>query len=280
VLRWQLARRGLGLVALGYAYNGLLATIDAGWTADVVLRADVLHAIGLSLAGVALLGLSPASRSVTPIDLSSLRARSLVVAVSALAVCPIASRAAGELTGSFRYAVAPLVHVPGVTRMSLVPLVTWAAVGAALGAHWRTITPRWLAGLGGALIAGGAAATLAAEASGTTPAHTNYAIVWNACDLLGRALCVLALGLWLARHATSGKAWLSHLGRGSLLVYCVHLPFCYGRMSRGVARALSMTTATLALALLFAGCFAAVFIRERLRSPSARATPAGLARGP
>jgi hypothetical protein len=56
------------------------------------------------------------------------------------------------------------------------------------------------------------------------------------------------------------------LGRHSLFVYGLHLPFCYGLFGRPLRRQLDMLSATLWLLALLSLCTAAVWARERLRT--------------
>ncbi|MFI5307509.1 MAG: hypothetical protein ACHQ53_09165, partial [Polyangiales bacterium] len=101
------------------------------------------------------------------------------------------------------------------------------------------------------------------------PARTNFAIVPNAVDLFGRALLLMALGLWLAPRL---PVWLRSiavaLGRRSLVLYVLHLPLCYGRLARPFAHRLSMPQATLGLMLLVLACATLARLAERSRAPA------------
>jgi len=273
-LRTALSRRGLGLFAGGYAFSLACAVLDGGLRADTLLRADVLHAIGLSLALIAWLGLSPAEPD-AGVDTRTLARRSAWLAVVLVSSCPWLSRLGASTTGVLRYALASLIDVPGVTRMALVPLGCFVAMGVPLGSwlaakagHARPseLSVRALLPLGAlASVLGWTAQSLLAKV-GIVAAHTNLAIVSNIVDLFGRALLVLALGLWLApRLPARLHAVAVALGRRSLLIYVLHLPLCYGRLARPIAHRLSMAPATFAFALLVIACCALAWIVESPR---------------
>ncbi len=274
-LRAALIRRGLGLVLLAYAYSALGAVFDHGTNLPTLLRADVLHAIGLSVATLAFLGL-PRSGDVSPAVLRQLRGRAVVIGLLSWLACPPLSQLGHDLHGPMRFLAAPFVEVPIVTRMPLIPLLGWAAAGAALPLMAAS-RAAWV-GIATAAL-GGITFYAAVHVAGLPSARTSYAIVPNATELVGRALCMLALGLALVgRIGERAERTLVSLGRHSLLVYALHLPFCYGLMARPFQHTLSMSDATLALVLLTLGCIAVSVLADGYaasRRSQARTTQLG-----
>jgi hypothetical protein len=79
-------------------------------------------------------------------------------------------------------------------------------------------------------------------------------VIPNALDGLARALCVLALGvLCVGLLPRALGTPLSALGKCSLWVYALHLPFCYGRLAAPLRGGLDLGSATVALLLLCCG---------------------------
>jgi len=246
---------GLRILGTGYALSIGYALMDGARAPQILLRADVLHTIGLSLAIMALAGLG--------------RFRSLSGAGAALTllpvlVCPFLTRLGAELSGPSRYLWALLIDVPDVTRMPVVPLLSFCATGSLLGL-WLVRSAgqaspafgRALCGLGAILLCLGLVGTVWVKAQGIPMSRAHFSIVFNVLDLDGRAFVAIGLSLiatpWLGR----ARPILSACGRHSLFIYGLHLPFCYGAPSRMLKRALSMQTASLLVLLLCAACIAA-----------------------
>jgi hypothetical protein len=213
--------------------------------------------------------------------------RGTLLMLAVLLACPLLSRLAAHVAGPGRYPLALLVDVPRISRMPLIPLLAWASAGLALAGALGRISPRTLALAAlTAAISGNLGQRAYVALSGQLAARTNLGIVFNAVDLLGRALCVLALGLWLApRLAGAAHSALQRLGRHSLLVYMLHLPFCYGRLARPLSHALMLPAASLVLVALVLACSAVAWLTPRVsaawrRSPSASRAPADPARDP
>ncbi len=284
-VRRGLVMRGARLVLAGYALSAGCAVLDGGLRLDTVLRADVLHAIGLSLALLAGLGLREPRAGDN--GLRSLARAAAVLGLLAWLSCPWLSRLGGRLGGPVRYAAALFIDVPGVTRMPVVPLLAWASAGVLLGlslARLHGDTTRvqgWAlrAGLPSGLLAcalGAGAQSLLGASLALVPARTNVGIYPNALELGGRALLLLVVATWLApRLGPRLRAPLLAMGRHSLLLYVAHLPFCYGRLARPFARALSLPQASLGVLLLLFACAALALGLERARRVRA-ARPARL----
>lgn len=265
-LRGKLVRRGLEIVLWGYAVSLAYLLLDGRFAVPSLLRADILHAIGLSIATCALVLLG--SRSAV---------RPVVVALGALAAGPLFAWAGGASTvPSFLAPLASLfVDVPPYTRFPLFPLVVFAVVGLLVG--------RWLARPHGArsslvwiAIAVGLAALAAlltiatrsaVEVIGGALTRAHPAVALNVLDGSARALAVLALGL--AMEARS-PAWLVRLGRASLFAYAFHIPFCYARLARPLKHRFDMLEATALVVVLVALTLLAVLARDAIRGRFAR----------
>lgn len=261
-LRRVLVQRGLTIVAYGYLVSLAYALIDGSHGLDTLLRADVLHVIGLSIAA---LGLG-AGRLPWVVAL----------AVIPIALCPWLSPLGAHAHGPWRYFFALFVDVAPVTAMPFVPLASWAAIGAlAAMAMLRTKS----AGRAGAsigflsLLAIGSVAVAAIAYAVMSlllavyggPLSRAHPAVWaNAIDLAARGLLVLAIGA-LASLRAPLRAAVIRFGRGSLVAYVVHIPFCYGRFGeplRGQLDPLSASAIGLALVAL---AWLAVWTRDELR---------------
>ncbi|MCB9660718.1 MAG: DUF1624 domain-containing protein [Sandaracinaceae bacterium] len=223
--RRELTRRG-GLVLLsGYALNLLYGLMDGARTIGELLRFDVLHVIGAS---ILLLGALLPGRARPTLTASALVALWLVPS-------PWLQRAGQRAPDGVRLLLVPFVDISPYTKMPLLPLAAWCALGAAC-AQVTLRAPRVVAAMALPLAV---AAHLGTEAWAALPGVTlarTHPIVWlNAVDLAARALVVIGLVLAAtARHAGPSRAqapWLA-LGTGSLRVYALHLPFAYGALGR------------------------------------------------
>lgn len=258
-VRRAIALRGLRLIALGYALNAAYALLDGGLSDPAtVLRADVLHAIGASMVLVAVLALG------RPLALAVGLALVIVVA------CPWLSRLAAGATGPFAYALAPFVHVDGISQFSVIPLAALCLAGlmvarADAGPAPPTFAALGVIGLGLALAGSSATAGLLHAFPGPlAPGH--IAVLPNAVDGLGRALIVLALGGLVPAGARDA---LALLGRHSLALYALHIPFCYGRLGAPLRGQLDLAQASLAFALLAASAVA--FLKLAQKRPAGTA---------
>ncbi|HJK94523.1 MAG TPA: heparan-alpha-glucosaminide N-acetyltransferase domain-containing protein [Polyangiaceae bacterium LLY-WYZ-15_(1-7)] len=282
-VRRALVRRGLQVVAYGYAVNLAYALIDGAEGLHTYLRADVLQVIGLSIAAAAALGL----RGEGPVDPRAFVRRNLLLGAAVTLACPALARLGPHVPEALAPLVAPVVDVAPYTRMPFVPLFAWLAFGAAAGA-WllarRDGTPASrragtrpsallaLGALGLALALAGHYGTPAlVDALGGTLSRRHPAVWLNVLDLAGRGLLVLAAGagLSLALPAAPRRA-LVRLGRGSLVAYVLHVPFCYGVLGGDLVGGADMARATLWLGPLIAFSWGAVYVRDALRDRLAR----------
>ena len=269
-LRKRLLRRGLGLVLAGYGLSALLALIDGVPSVAVLLLADVLHVIGLSIALASLLPMRSARAFVTS---------TLVLGAVMTAACPFIPVL--HLRAPFDVVAGLFVDAPPVTRMPLVPLFAWFAAGA-LAAHlmWRMRGDDTFASVAGAsqrFLLGMLASALVLSVAGwfamawlaerfPAPISRQHPAIWaNVIDLAGRGLLVLALGALLApRLPRRLRRALVVLGQGSMTAYIVHLPFCYGRLAAPM-RGATMAQALMGIAMLTLVAYGAVWLRKRLR---------------
>ena len=275
-VRRSVITRGLEVVAWGYATNVAYALLDGFDSADTILRADVLHVIGLSIAIFAALAIrgTPASRP------RAILAWSAGLFVVPTLSCPWLSPLGGSLNGPWRVIVGLFVDVPSVTRMPFVPLVAWFALGVFVTALIRRTAGARAAIAGGSdrvLLALGALALLVAvlaargteawvEQSGAALSRAHPAVWLNVIDLGARGLLVLAVAALLSPRLPSlSSRLLVRLGQGSLYAYIAHIPFCYGRLAAPIRGRLTMSQASAMLVALTLLSYAAVRLRDGLR---------------
>ncbi|MFN9813030.1 MAG: heparan-alpha-glucosaminide N-acetyltransferase domain-containing protein [Deltaproteobacteria bacterium] len=284
-VRRALARRGLEIVAIGYAVNTISALMD-GWEGpETFFRADVLPLIGLCIATLAMLGVRGPAAAGPTIDRRVLVGAAAALAVIPIAICPWVSAWSRNLEGPAGWALGLFVDVPGVTRMPFVPLAGWCGAGVLLGAvlAWANREVRSVAGASPRVLAALLAAAIAiavafteitrvwVEASGVPLDRTHPAVVTNAIELAARGVIVLAVGaLSTPLLPPRARAVLLRLGRGSLVAYVFHVPFCYGALGLPIRGRLSMLEATGFVVLLEIASFGAVWARDTLRSRAAR----------
>lgn len=284
-VRRSVLRRGLAVLAWAYVVSFAYAAMDGIEGIETLLRADVLHVIGLSIAALALLGIGGGHAP----DPRRLRAGALLLTIFPALLCPWLSPLGAEVSGPARYALALLIDVPSVTLMPFVPLASWLGAGAlvalamlrardrAPGPPSRAGAPdRFFIALAGlslfVAIVASHATTLTVDALGGTLSRSHPAVWPNAIDLAARGALVLSLGALVStRLPTVVRRALLRLGRGSLVAYVVHIPFCYGRAGMLLRDRLDMVSATACVLALMAVSFLAVVARDAWR---ARGRPA------
>ena len=268
-IRRQFMWRGLSLLGWGYLVSAIYVAIE--WPVpradlpSLILRADILHCIGLSLLLCAVLVLRR----------RQLLWRVLVlVGLSLFLSVYIGRHRMVGLPGGLSPLAALFCDVPPYTRFPLLPLIGFCAVGVLLGERLLARAPsprRLLAWLGGAVVAAllcGLLTQATLQHLGGVLRRSHPAVVWNFGDGCARAVACLAIGGLLASLVRPG-AWglviLRRLGGGSLLAYALHIPFCYGRLARPLAGRLTMATALACLLLLGAAVYGALVLRDALR---------------
>ncbi|HRI50250.1 MAG TPA: heparan-alpha-glucosaminide N-acetyltransferase domain-containing protein [Pseudomonadota bacterium] len=265
----RLARRALQVVGYGYLVSLIYTLIEGRLDPKALLRADILHCIGLSLLLCTWL----------LVGRSHLGLRAAALSLAALLTGLAAGRWLPPLPDWLAVPTALLVDVPGYTRFPLFPLCGFTAVGVAVGAAMKRRSPTVGFGLVGLLLlvalvpvwqklTGVTLALLGGKLSRSHPA-----VVWNFLEGCTRALAVLlgslAVAGLLARQKASehpAVTWLVRLGRGSLLAYAVHIPLCYGRLARPLAHQLEMPLATLLVAVLTAFTYCVILARDHIKA--------------
>ncbi len=283
--RRSVTARGFAVLGWGYLTNLAYALLDGADGLETLLRADVLHVIGLSIVALAQLGIRGPGGPAGKVSPRRLELAALALVVVPTLACPWLSPLGGAVEGPARFLVALFVDVPRVSVMPWVPLVSWLALGALLARlmlRWRGADPTPTAALAGAPparlfgLAAGAAlvAWLAAwgtgalvDALGGSLSRAHPAVWLNVVDLGARGAVVLgvaaALTPWIPERP---RRALVQLGRGSLVAYVFHIPFCYGRLGEALRGRLDMPTATGAVLALMALSYGAVWLRDRLRA--------------
>lgn len=275
VVRRALVRRGAMVFAIGYAVNAFGALMDGFEGPETFFRADVLQVIGISIILIAALALGVDRR----IDRRRLVLAGLVIAIVPIAICPWVSAALWNTPAPWSWVLGLVSNVAPVTRMPVVPLSSWAGIGLLLSLalvranrEARTISgapDRVLALLLGIALAIAVFGTWlegwATRALGVPLDQRSWAVVPNAIELAARGAVVLAIGaLATPRLPAVLRAGLARLGRGSLVAYVFHVPFCYGALGRPIAGRLDMLEATGFVLLLEALSYGAVVARDTL----------------
>lgn len=265
--------RSLRVVAYGYAVSLLYALIEGQADLRVLLRADILHCIGLSLTACSLL--RPATERPARVHTAAMAtAVAMAIAASLFAHRCLPHRLPHPILSAL---AALLYDVPGYTRFPLLPLFAFCAVGMWLG---DVVLPRLATAPTGSLLRWAALCAALATACGWATRATvaaiggalhrgHPAIVWNVADGVARACTVLFLSLWVARLISPQHPALRpllRLGRASLLAYAFHIPLCYGRLARPFANQLSMAQATGLLLALTAVTYGVIWTRDTLRA--------------
>ncbi len=277
--RKSLAGRGLQVVGYGYLVSLIYVVIEGTWGSAAVsalLRADILHCIGLSMLVCTFLLLGR----------THLALRAAGLATFAILAAVALGRWVSPPTGWLAVPAALLFDVAPYTRFPLLPLCGFTAVGVAIG-DWLQRRPpslRLSVFLSALLVAmvplWQHLTVITVAALGGRLSRSHPAVAWNFLEGCTRALAVLLVGLAVAqlgawRSATRLTTWLVRLGRGSLLAYAVHIPLCYGRLARPIAHRLDMPLATVLVLALIAFTYAVIWVRDRARgAASARSQPA------
>jgi uncharacterized membrane protein len=251
-MRGRLAKRGLQVLALAYLFRlqeWLLSHYYGGW--EALVKVDILNAIGISMVMVALVA-TPRNgrRQILP---------SLGLAAIFLAF--------GTVVGPAHFPAwlpRPLTSYLGGQRpMSWFPLFPWGAwslIGLAVGHLWAITgrEPRQQKRTFTLTFAAGAALTVAvAIIRAVDPTIIRYPS--ELIMQMGPGIFFHRLGL-IGLLAGAGFAWcqflhgrfsgLRQLGRTSLLIYWVHIEFCYGSLVYALRGRFTIPGAALLVAIL------------------------------
>jgi len=267
--RHSTVKSALGIVLTGYALATAYGIVDGGRTLDTFLRADILHAIGLSLAIVAGFGLGSRQR---------LAWTAVGLTILPIVVCPPLTRIGHEITGALRYPIGLFIEVPGVTGMPVVPLLSFCALGAVVGQWLETAGDReastyklmQLFGIGALLTMIGVTGSAWVRDHGITLSRADPNIALNVIDLDGRAFVAIAWAALSVAYLGRARAVLVACGRHSLFIYGLHIPFCYGFLARRVRHGLSLGEASLLVFALSAGCALMAIGLSRLQTSRAK----------
>jgi uncharacterized membrane protein len=275
-VRSALMRRGLFVIGAGYAVNAVSALVDGFEGLETFFRVDVLHAIGLSILVLGGLGVRERERR---IDRRALALVAALLVVLPIALCVPISRALWATPMPASFVAGLIANVPPVTRMPFVPLASWAGAGVllSLGLMVANREARSIAGAPDRVLVGLGLVALVvcvgftqltgfvAAALGGTFDQRHWAVVPNAIELCARGALVLSVGALLTPRIPAGvRAVLSRLGRGSLVAYVVHVPFCYGALGMPIRGQLTMLEATVLVVLLEIASYGAVVARDWL----------------
>lgn len=277
-VRAGLVRRGLFVLAAGYAVNAVSALMD-GWEGiETFTRADVLQVIGLGIAGAGLFGVRGDASG--RLDRRHLLHAALALAIAPVVLSPLLTPIGHAVTGPARHVLALFVHVPDVTRMPFVPLASWVGLGVlvARGLGHTNREARSIAGAPDRVLAIVGATALAVVVLGTQLTTVlleafpgpfdggHVAVIPNAVELGARGVLVLVAGALLTpRLPIAVKAVLLRLGRGSLVAYVFHVPFSYGALGEPVRGRLDMLEATALVIALEVASYLAVLARDTVR---------------
>jgi len=264
-------RRGAEIFGLGTLFRiqeFLLGQPWAPWTD--LLRVDILNMIGLSMM---LMGVVC---RLAPGRARSVAAAAVVALLVALAAPPLWTTWRPRALPWFLESYLNGVHVSAQPQPWLFPLFPWTAfaftglaVGFLLLSDWSRRNEAAAVALVGA---GGIALAALAWQLDAQPRRI-YAVYdfWHTSPnfFLIRVgiLLVIVLGSYVWCRWGAGQ-WgfspLIQLGQTSLLVYWVHIEFVYGRFSILPKRAMSITSATLGLATVFAAMLLLSLARTKL----------------
>jgi uncharacterized membrane protein len=284
LMRARLVKRGLQVIGLAYVFRlqeWLLSRFYGGW--ETLFRIDILNAIGASMVVVALVaGPRAGRRQVVP---------ALLFAAVFLGFGPLIGPA--QLPSFLAWLPRPLTsYIGGQRPMAWFPLFPWAAwalSGVAIGHLWVFASgdAKRLRRCFALFFVGGLVLTSTVGLVRTLdPTIIRYPS--EVVRQMGPGTFFHRLGL-IASLSGIGFLWcqrlrgrfsvLRQLGRTSLLIYWVHIEFCYGSFVfalRGRFHLLGATLLVLALTALMLGLSqlkthysraAVEWLRGRFRKP-------------
>jgi uncharacterized membrane protein len=267
-------------------FSVVLATATLLWLAPRVpptrlaglLRVDVLQAIGMSLALLCLWARAPLSH----------RALGALLLGTGLAIALASGTTHAWLPGSLPPALAAYLgnwETPaGQPRIAMFPLLPWfayASVGAALGLYWGALRKRGTPILRSVVTltaAGAALALVSYESSAHVQSWLKAAPdIVQLVRVLYRVgvSCVLAgaaYALAISPFASSPPVRaLVTLGRESMLVYWVHLEFCFGAAGTALRHLSTYPEWAFGFGALVLAMLAVATVRQSLRRSTVHA---------
>jgi uncharacterized membrane protein len=259
-------RRGLEIFGLAFLFRLQSAVLGAGGVRSF-LKVDILHVMGVSMLGTALLwGLvrRPLARVAVLVT----------AAVAAAMFTPIVrmTKGLGWLPDPIEAYFRPIPEYSGFT---LLPWGGFLLAGAATGLWLETArTPRderrvivWLGLLGPALVVAGYAFSLAPpiyrETSFWTSSPTFFVL------RVGMLIAAIPIAYaWTA--AVRGRSPIQELGIASLFVYWIHVEMVYGFLTWPIHRRLSFEQALIAFPVFTALLYGLVKLKDRLLTAGRR----------
>ncbi len=255
-MRRQTFRRGVGMLALAYAFRlqeHVLAGFWGGWIQ--VLRVDILNCIGASILLVGLFGVPRHGRPrfILP----------LVAAVIFIGLGPIVGPAVfpdwiPKPLSSYVGGQRPLAWFP------IFPWGAWAPFGLVVGQLWLRAVRGPDGGRRAFLITGALGAL--SSATVLVVRAINPEVIRYPSELVaqmgpgsfffrGGVVFMLACAgffatRWLDARRPLRFSVLNQLGQTSLLIYWVHVEICYGYGTRFMQKKLSLAAATIAFIML------------------------------
>jgi|GEM_PF-1575544 len=281
-VRHGLAKRGLTVMAAGYAVNVFSALVDGFEGPETFFRADVLQLIGLT---IALFSMTAIRMRDGIVDKRALMFGATLLAIVPVALCTTLSTLATQVPMPLGYVLAPFIAIPSVSVMPAVPLSSWMGVGVLAGLLLIHLNrdARAIAGAPRHVFAAMLVVSLAivlgftrlttlwVEASGQPLSRMHPAVIANAIELAARGVVILSLGGLLSPILPERvRRILLRLGRGSLVAYVFHVPFCYGAFGRPIQGQLGMLEATGFVVLLQIASFTAVWLRDAWTARNAK----------
>jgi uncharacterized membrane protein len=273
--RWPgaLARRGLVTFGLAFLFRLQAFVVSPGGRLVDLLRVDILNVMGLSLAAAGLIWHS--TRSISSWHLPLFAASAAVAALSA----PIVRTAAwvDQLPQLAQWYLRPAGEH---TTFTMLPWSGFVFAGAAWGTVLTAVKSRsdlrtgwWTAAAGAGLIVAGA---LTASGPQVFEGSTFWGSSPTFFALRVGVLLLVGSTLQLAGSAFPHQSGVvERLGRGSLLVYWVHVELVYGYASWPIHRRLPLPAVLTAAVLLTACVYGGLALRDRLTN-NWRTRPAGL----
>ena len=204
-----------------------------------VMRVDVLQAIGVSIIVIALLA--------KPLALARTSRRALLLAtVILLITASVSAVLPGPLPRVF---AGYLGSWEGGRAIAMFPLTPWLAYGLAGAATGSVLARRASSRAETILVIGTIGGAMGSVLCEAVPHAFQWVARWPIVTALVRfgyrvgIICVLMVFAFAwSRTRLAKRAPTRDLGRASLLIYMVHLPFAYGALTRSFTRSFDLFT--------------------------------------